>query len=56
MDIAPLLTVDREKMGAMSILQIINDGVYVCISRVFSDVFKIYTLHAFVCDSYFEQL
>ena len=40
----------------MSILQVINYGVYVCIFRVYSDVFKIYTSHVFVYDSYFAQL
>ena len=39
-----------------SILQVINDGVYVCICRVYSDVFKKYTSHAFFYDSYFSQL
>ena len=56
MAIEPLLTIDREKIGTISILQVINDGVYVCICRVFSNVFKKYTSHAFVYDSYFSQL
>ena len=38
--IAHILNIGREKKGAMRILQVINDGVYVCICRVFSDVFK----------------
>ena len=40
MTIEPLLNIDREKMGAMRIIQVINDGVYVCIYRVYLDVFK----------------
>ena len=40
----------------MRILQVINDGVCVFICRVFSDVFKIYTSHVFVYESYFAQL
>ena len=56
MTIAPLLNTNREKMGAMSIMQVINDGVYVFICRVFSDVFKKYTSHAFVYVIYFSQL
>ena len=31
MNIAPILKVDREKMGAMRILLVIDDGVYVSI-------------------------
>ena len=56
MTIEPLLNIDREKKGAMSILKVINDGVYACICRVLSDVFKIYISHAFFFDSYFAQL
>ena len=40
MTIEPILEIDREKMGAMRILKVINYGVYVCICRVYSDVFK----------------
>ena len=43
-------------MGDVRILRAINDDVYVCIWRVYSDVFKKYTSHAFVYDSYFAQL
>ena len=35
MTIAPILNIDREKMGAMMIMQVINDDVYVCICRVY---------------------
>ena len=41
MTIAPILNIDREKMGAMGILLIIDDGVYVCICTVYSSVLKI---------------
>ena len=40
----------------MRILQVINDGVYVCIYRVYSDVYKKYTSHAFFYDSNSAQL
>ena len=56
MTIAPLFNIDREKMGAMRILKVINDSVYLCICRFLSDVFKIYTSHSFFYDSYFTQL
>ena len=56
MTIAPLLYIDREKIGDMRILQELNDGVYVCTCRVYSDAFKNYTSHEFVYDSYFLQL
>ena len=35
MTIAPILNIDREKMGDMMIMQVINDDVYVCICRVY---------------------
>ena len=41
-------------MGAMGILMIIDDGVYVCICNVYSSVFKEITQHAFVYDSHFS--
>ena len=31
----------------------INDGVYVCICSVYSNILKEFTQHAFVYDSYF---
>ena len=40
MTIASVLNIDREKMGAMGILLVIDDGVYVCICTVYSSVFK----------------
>ena len=40
-------------MGPLGILLIIDDGVYVCICTVYSNVLKQHTQHAFVYDSYF---
>ena len=55
MTIVPIIKIDREKMGAMTIMQVIYDAVYVFVCRVYLDVFKKYTLHAFVYDSHFEK-
>ena len=54
MTIAPVLNIAGEKMDAMWILLIIDDGVYVCICTVYSSVFKKVTQHAFVYDSNFS--
>ena len=51
--IAPVLGIEREKMGPLGILPRINDGVYVCICSVYSNIFKQWTQHAFVYDIYF---
>ena len=40
MNIAPVLNIDREKMGDVGILLEIDDGVYVCICTVYLSVFK----------------
>ena len=48
-----MLHIDREKMGSFGILTRINDGVYVCICSVYSNILKEWTQHAFVYDSYF---
>ena len=55
MTITPVMKVERQKMGAMGILQVIDDVVFVCICRVYSDVFKKYTSRAFVYDSHFHK-
>ena len=55
MTIVPVLNIDREKMGAMVILLIIDDGVYVCICTVYSHVLKKVRQHAFVHDSNFQR-
>ena len=41
-------------MGCMKILLRINDGVYVFICSVYSNILKEFTQHAFVYDSYFS--
>ena len=51
--IEPVLYIDRDKMGNLGILIRINDGVYVCICSVYSNIQKECTQHAFVYDSYF---
>ena len=43
-------------MGYMVILLVIDDGVYVCIYKVYSSVFTEYTHHALVYDINFSQL
>ena len=52
--ISPVLNIDREKMGDVGILLIIDDGVYLFIFTVYSSVFKEVTPHSFVCDSHFS--
>ena len=56
MTISPILNIDREKMGHMGILQVIDDGVCVCIYIIYSSIFKEYTQHIFVYDSNFSTL
>ena len=51
--IAPVLCIDNEKMVTLGILMRINDGVYVCICSVYSNILKEWTQHTFVYDSYF---
>ena len=43
-------------MCYMVILLVIDDGVQVCICKVYYSVFKEYTQHAFFYDSHFSQL
>ena len=52
--ITPILTIDEKTMGAMEIILVINDGVYVCICKVYSSDFKAYTKHEFIYDSAFS--
>ena len=54
MTIASVLNIDREKMGAMGILLVIDDGVYVCICTVYYSIFKEVKQHTFVYDSHFS--
>ena len=44
----------KRKMGTMGILLIIDDGVYICIYKLYSYVLKNITQHTFVYDSYFS--
>ena len=55
MNIAYVLKIEREKMGCLKILLIINDGVYVFICSVYSNILKQWTQHTFVYDSYFSK-
>ena len=55
MTIESVLDVEREPMGPLAILLIINDGVYVCICSVYSKLLKEHTQHAFFYASYFQQ-
>ena len=50
---SPVLGIEREKMGPLGILLRINDGVYVFICSVYSNILKQWTQHAFFYDSYF---
>ena len=43
------------EIGTMVILMVIDDGVYLCICKVYSSVFKEYTQHAFIYDIHFLQ-
>ena len=42
-------------MGAVSILQVIFNGFFVCICKVYSDITKTSTSHAFACDIHVAQ-
>ena len=53
--LAPVLGIERDKMGPLGILMRINDGVYVCICSVYSHILKQWTQHAFVYDSYLTK-
>ena len=48
-----MLGIERDKMDPLGILLRINDGVYVCICSVYSNILKQWTQHTFVYDSYF---
>ena len=54
MTIVPVLKIDEEKMGAMGILLVIDDGVYVFICTVYSSVFKEVTQYVFVYGIHFS--
>ena len=52
-NIEAVLHIEREKMGTLGILMRINDGVYVCICSVYSNILMEYTKHTFAYDNYF---
>ena len=54
MTIAPVLNIDRSKMGTLVILMRIDDGVYVCNCNVYYYFSKQFKQHAFVYDSHFS--
>ena len=54
MNIAPVLNIEREKMGTLIILMRIYDGFCVCNFIVYSNALKQHTRHAFVYNSHFS--
>ena len=46
---------ETQKIGVSGIIQVIDDGVFVCTCRVYWDIFKKITPQAFVYDSNFAQ-
>ena len=55
MRIAPILNIEREKMGTLGILMRIDDNVYVCNCTVYSYVSKQFTQQAFIYEIHFQQ-
>ena len=55
MTITPILNIQRQKWGALGVIQLIYDGVFVCKCKLFSDIIKSTTSNAFVYDSHFSQ-
>ena len=53
MNIAPVLTIEREKNGTMGIVPKIDDGVYVWICTIYTENLKQFTQNAFVYDIHF---
>ena len=46
MNITHIMNMETQIIGAMGILQVIDDGVFVCICSVYLDIFKkIYHMH-----------
>ena len=54
MTIAPLLNIEIDKMGTLVIFLKIDDGVYVCICTIYTELLKRFTQHKFVYDSHFS--
>ena len=55
MTITPMLSVERQKIGDMGILQVIDYSVIVWICNVYSDITKASTSHDFFNDSHFSR-
>ena len=53
MTITPIMNIDRQTWDALGILQVIDDGVFVCTCKLFSDMNKTTTSHEFVYDKHF---
>ena len=55
MTITHILNIYKQKWSALEILQVIDDGVFVCTCKVFSDMTKITTYNEFVYGSHFAK-
>ena len=51
--IVPVLGIEREKIVPLGIQLRINDGAYVFVCSVYSNILKQWTQHTFFFDSYF---
>ena len=47
MTIEIILKMERKKWGYLGIIKVIDDGVFVCTCKVFSNVIKTTSSHAF---------
>ena len=54
MTIAPVLNIDRSKMGTLGILLKIGDGVHACFCNIYTAILKQFTQYAFFYDSHFS--
>ena len=55
MTIVPILKIERQKWGALGIIEVIGDGIFLRKCKVFSDITKTTTSHAFVYDSHISK-
>ena len=54
MTITPIMNIERQNWGALGVLQVIHDGVFVCTCNIFYNITKTTTTyHLFVYDSHF---
>ena len=53
--ITPIIKLERQKWGALAILQVTYDGVFVCTCKLFSDITKGTASNAFVYGINYEQ-